>query len=116
MDLKEKLTEILVKENHTFAELAEYLHMTEEGLTTELNNKTLEVRNLEAISKALKVPLYSLFRSEGFKFDLPSKPYYVNKFWTGDDHRKTVAELRHEIEILREIITSKEAQLSKLGA
>jgi hypothetical protein len=116
MDLKSKLTEILDKENHTFAELAEYLHMTEEGLTHELNNKTLEIRNLEAISKALRVPLYSFFRAEGFKFDLPAKPYYVNKFWTGDDHRKTAAELRHEIEILREIISSKEAQLARLGA
>ena len=116
MDLKAKLTEILDKENHTFAELAEYLHMTEEGLTTELNNKTLEIRNLEAISKALRVPLYSFFRAEGFKFDLPSKPYYINKFWTGDDDRKTVAELKHEIELLQEIIRTKERQLSKLGA
>ena len=69
MDIKSKVEEILAKENYTFTQLAEYLHMTEGGLTHELNNKTLELRNLEAISKALRVPLYSFFRNEGFKFD-----------------------------------------------
>jgi transcriptional regulator with XRE-family HTH domain len=114
MDLKSKITEVLEKENHTFSQLAEYLHMTEEGLATELNNKTLEVRNLEAISKALRVPLYSFFREEGFKMDYPTRPYYINKFWTGDDDRKTIAELRNEIELLKQIISSKEAQLKRL--
>src|SRR6478735_12303325 len=110
MDIKSKIIEILAKENYTFPQLAEYLHMTEEGLTMELSNKTLELRNLEAISKALKVPLYSFFRSEAIKFNVNEKPYYINKLWTGDDDEKTIRQLNEEIKLLREIISLKELQ------
>ena len=116
MDIKTKVTEILEKENYTFTQLAEYLHMTEDGLATELNNKTLELRNLEAISKALRVPLYSFFRSENFKFDYKEKPYYVNKLWTGDDADKSIFQLNEEINLLKKIIVLKEEQLKKLNA
>lgn len=116
MDIKSKVIEILAKENYTFTQLAEYLHMTEEGLTMELNNKTLELRNLEAISKALKVPLYSFFRAEGIKFNLNEKPYYINKLWTGDDDEKTIRQLTEEIKLLKEIISLKEQRLQKLSS
>jgi transcriptional regulator with XRE-family HTH domain len=116
MDIKSKVIEILSKENYTFSQLAEYLHMTEDGLTTELTNKTLELRNLEAISKALRVPLYSFFRLEASKFNFNEKPYYINKLWTGDDDSKTVKELEIEINLLKQIITLKEEQLKKLSA
>lgn len=114
MDIKSKVEEILKKENYTFSQLAEYLHMTEGGLTHELNNKTLELRNLEAISKALRVPLYSFFRAEGFKFDYSQKPYYVNKLWTGDDTEKGKTQLEEEINLLKQIILLKEEQLKKM--
>jgi len=116
MDIKSKVIEILSKENYTFTQLAEYLHMTEEGLTMELTNKTLELRNLEAISKALRVPLYSFFRAEGAKFNFNEKPFYINKLWTGDDDAKTAQELNLEIKLLKQIITLKEEQLQKLKA
>lgn len=116
MDIKSKIIEILSKENYTFTQLAEYLHMTEEGLTLELNNKTLELRNLEAISKALRVPLYSFFRADHSKFNFNEKPYYINKLWTGDDDVKTAKELNIEINLLKQIITLKEEQLKKLNA
>lgn len=74
MDVKSQLIEILKKEDYTFNQLAEYLGMTEVELTDALNNKTLELRNLELISKALRVPLYSFFRSENFKIDYKGKP------------------------------------------
>ena len=115
MDIKSKIIEILNKENYTFTELAEYLQMTEDRLTGELNNKTLEFRNLEAISKALRVPLYSFFRTENFKFDFSQKPYYINKLWTGDDDQKTIAQLEQEINLLKKIISLKEESLKKLG-
>lgn len=115
MDIKSKVEEILNKENYTFSQLAEYLHMTESGLTHELNNKTLELRNLEAISKALRVPLYSFFRNEGFKFDYSQKPYYINKLWTGEDENKSKEQLREEINLLRQIIELKEEHLKNLG-
>jgi hypothetical protein len=90
--------------------------MTEDGLTTELNNKTLELRNLEAISKALRVPLYSFFRHESPSFDYKQKPYYVNRHWTGDDEQKTAHQLSEEINLLKQIILLKEERLRKLGA
>ena len=90
--------------------------MTEEGLTLELNNKTLELRNLEAISKALRVPLYSFFRADHSKFNFNEKPYYINKLWTGDDDVKTAKELNIEINLLKQIIALKEEQLKKLNA
>jgi hypothetical protein len=114
MDIKSKLIEILGKENYTFTQLAEYLHMTEDGLTSELTNKTLELRNLEAISKALRVPLYSFFRDENMKLDYTEKPYYINRLWTGDDNKKGILELKKEIQLLKQIIALKEDQLQKL--
>jgi hypothetical protein len=116
MDIKSKVIEILAKENYTYSQLAEYLHMTEDGLTLELTNKTLELRNLEAISKALRVPLYSFFRTDNTKFNYNEKPFYVNKLWTGDDDTKTIQELNQEIKLLKQIIALKEDQLKKLGA
>lgn len=116
MDLKSKVIEILAKENYTFTQLAEYLHMTEDGLTTELTNKTLELRNLEAISKALRVPLYGFFNPGGPKINLNEKPFYINRLWTGDDEAKTAHELEIEIRLLKQIISLKEEQLKKLGS
>jgi hypothetical protein len=114
MDIKSKIIEILEKENYTFTQLSEYLQMGEDKLTAELNNKTLEFRNLEAISKALRVPLYSFFRTENFKFDFTQKPYYINKLWTGDDDEKSSEQLKQEIALLKKIIGLKEASLKKL--
>ncbi len=113
MDIKSRLVHILEKEHYTFTQLAAYLHMTEDGLTTEINNKTLELRNLEAISKVLKVPLYSFFRAENFKFHHNEKPHYINKLWTGEDGEKSKEELEIEINILKQIIELKEEELKK---
>jgi transcriptional regulator with XRE-family HTH domain len=114
MDIKAQLTEILEKENYTFAQLADYLNMSEDDLSNALNNKTLELRNLELISKALRVPLYSFFRSEDSQINYEGKPYYINKLWTGDDSVKDKARLNEEIHLLKEIITLKEDQIKKI--
>jgi len=116
LDLKGKIIEILAKENYTYLQLADYLQMTEEALTAELTNKTLELRNLEAISKALRVPLYSFFRAEGVTFDYKQKPFYVNKMWTGDDEQKSIQQLQEEIKLLQQIILLKEERLDRLSA
>ncbi len=115
MDIKTQLVEILKKENYTFTQLAEYLGMSEDNLTQALNTKSLELRNLELISKALRVPLYSFFRPEDSGMDF-EKPYYVNKLWTTDDAKKKASQLRTEIELLKQIIAMKEEQLKKAGA
>ena len=114
MDIKSQLVEILKKENYTFSELADHLSMSEETLTQELNNKTLELRNLELISKALRVPLYCFFRSEDARIDYNEKPYYINKLWTGDDSKKKAPQLRDEIGLMKQIILLKEEQLKKI--
>ena len=116
MDIKSHLIDILKKEEYTFAQLAEYLHMTEDKLTSDLQNKTLELRNLEAISKVLRVPLYSFFRMDNSKFDFSEKPFYINKLWTGDDTAKSIKQLNIEINLLKQIISLKEEQLKKLSS
>lgn len=83
MDIKVRLIEILKKENYTFTQLAEYLDMSEEELTNALEQKTLELRSLELISKTLKIPLYSFFREED-EINKNNKPYYINKLWEGN--------------------------------
>jgi transcriptional regulator with XRE-family HTH domain len=110
MDVKSQLIEILKKENYTFNQLAEYL-----GMSEALNNKTLEIRNLELISKALRVPLYSFFRSDNFKIDYKEKPYYINKLLTEEDAKKDANSLQGEIELLKQIIYLKEEQLKRLN-
>ena len=80
MDIKVRLIEILKKENYTFTQLAEYLDMSEEELTNALEQKTLELRSLELISKTLKIPLYSFFREED-EINKNTKPFYINKLW-----------------------------------
>ncbi len=114
MEIKDQLVEILTKENYTYKQLAEFLYMSEEDLTLALNNKTLDLRNLELISKALRVPLYSFFRSENTKINYNEKPYYINKLWTGDDSIKTKQQLLDEINLLKQIIVLKEDMLTKL--
>ena len=114
MDVKSQLVEILNKENYTFTQLSEYLNMTEDDLTSALNNKTLELRSLELISKALRVPLYSFFRNPDNEINYNEKPYYINKLWTGDDSIKNELQLQNEIGLLREIIILKEEQIKKI--
>lgn len=116
MDIKSQLVEILSKEDYTFTQLAEHLGMSEDKLTHELNNKTLELRNLELISKALRVPLYSFFRPEDNKIDYNEKPYYINKLWTGDDSKKKAPQLLEEIQLMKQIIVMKEEQLKAMKA
>jgi hypothetical protein len=114
MDIKSRIVELLEKEKYTFVQLADYLHMTEDGLTLELNNKTLELRNLEAISKALRVPLYSFFTAGEQTLDHHGKPYYINSLWS-EDEQKSRKDLEREIDILKQLLAKKEGQLAAMG-
>ena len=110
--LREKIEEILVKENYTFSQLADYLNLSEEQLEDGLANKTLELRHLEDISKNLKVPLYSFFRDTSQKTNYSEKPYFVNKLWN-DGEEVSPQKLMEEIELLKQAISQKEAELAK---
>jgi transcriptional regulator with XRE-family HTH domain len=110
--LREKIEEILVKENYTFSQLADYLNLSEEQLEDGLANKTLELRYLEDISKNLKVPLYSFFRDTNQKTNYTEKPYFVNKLWN-DGEEVSPQKLMEEIELLKQAIAQKEAELAQ---
>ncbi|MBK6985009.1 MAG: hypothetical protein IPH32_09755 [Bacteroidetes bacterium] len=110
--LREKIEEILVKENYTFSQLADYLNLSEEQLEDGLANKTLELRYLEDISKNLKVPLYSFFRDTNQKANYTEKPYFVNKLWN-DGEEVSPQKLMEEIELLKQAIAQKEAELAQ---
>lgn len=110
--LREKIEEILVKENYTFTQLADYLNLSEAQLEEGLANKTLELRYLEDISKNLKVPLYSFFRDHNQKINYTEKPYFVNKLWN-DSEEVSPQKLMEEIEMLKQAISQKEAELAK---
>ena len=110
--LREKIEEILIKENYTFSQLADYLNLSEEQLEDGLANKTLELRYLEDISKNLKVPLYSFFRDTAQKTNYTEKPYFVNKLWN-DGEEVSPQKLMEEIELLKQAIAQKEAELAQ---
>ena len=110
--LREKIEEILIKENYTFKQLADYLNLSEQQLDDGLTNKTLELRYLEDISKNLKVPLYSFFRDHNLKIDYSEKAYFTNKLWT-ENEEKSPQKLKEEIELLKQAILFKEAELAK---
>lgn len=110
--LRRKIEEILIKENYTFSQLADYLNLSEEQLEDGLANKTLELRHLEDISKNLKVPLYSFFRDNNIKINYSEKPYFTNKLWN-DGEESSPQKLIEEIELLKQAIAHKEAELSK---
>lgn len=114
MDIKAQLTAILNKDNYTFEQLAAYLEMSQEALSDGLTHKTLPLRKLELISKALRVPLYSFFRNAEEPV-AHEKRYYTNELWTAGDSVKSAQELRTEIDLLKEIIRQKEEQLKKTG-
>ncbi|MES2763312.1 MAG: hypothetical protein V4677_13955 [Bacteroidota bacterium] len=109
--LREKIEEILIKENYTFGQLADYLNLSEEQLEDGLKNKTLELRYLEDISKNLKVPLYSFFRDQSIKINYTEKPYFINKLWN-DGEEVSPQKLMEEIELLKQAISQKEAELA----
>lgn len=111
MSLKQKIEEILSKESYTFSQLAEHLKLSEAELATALDNRTLELRYLEEISKALKVPLYSFFRTADYQVDLTEKPYYTNKLWAEEE--RDPQRLQEEIGLLRNALAQKEEALKK---
>lgn len=112
MSLKQKIEEILLREHYTFSELADYLKLSEAELATALDNRTLELRYLEEISKALKVPLYSFFRTANYQVDLTEKPYYTNKLWATPEEQDP-QRLQEEISLLRKALAQKEEALKK---
>ncbi len=112
--LSQKIKDLLVSENYTFKQLADYLNLSEAELENGLENKTLEIRYLEEISKNLKVPLYSIFRDSKVKTDIFEQPFFTNKLWTDENNESSPQKLMEEIKLLKQIIAYKEAELAKM--
>ena len=84
IDLKEKVLAVLKMNNHTYSELAEHIGLPEKELDRQFADNSLEVRTLELISKALRIPLYSLFRDTTYQFNLNEELYYNVDIWGKD--------------------------------
>lgn len=117
MNLKNKIVRLLETNNHTYAQLAEQLKLTETELDHALETKTLEVRTLELISKELRIPLYSFFRDpENFKLDDDTQKYYDVNIWSDQEikYKSEITKLREEMEILASQVKHKDLLIEAL--
>lgn len=112
--LSQKIKDLLITENYTFRQLADYLNLSEAELESGLENKTLQISYLEEISKNLKVPLYSIFRDTTEKKDIFEQPFFTNKLWK-DEGENNPEKLVQEIKLLKQIIAHKEAELFRIS-
>ena len=109
-DLKEKVLAVLALHKYTYVQLAEHIGTTEKELDKQFENNSLEVRTLELISKALRIPLYSFFRGENevYEYNSDEELFYNVDIW-GKDGIKLRTKLMKDVN--GEI---SDAELSKL--
>lgn len=122
INLKEKVLAVLKFNNHTYSELAEHVGLPEKELDKQFADNSLEVRTLELISKALRIPLYSLFRDTNYEFKYDEELYYNVDIWGKEgvelrtvlkkDSEGNIAE--GEIEKLRKELQEKEKLLREM--
>jgi len=122
INLKEKVLQVLKMNNHTYSELSEHVGLPEKELDKQFADNSLEVRTLELISKALRIPLYSLFRDTNYEFKYDEEMYYNVDIWGKEgvelrtvlkkDSTGNIAE--GEIEKLRKELQEKEKLLRKM--
>ena len=84
INLKDKVLEVLKLQKHSYPELAEHVGLSEKELDKQFSDNSLEVRTLELISKALRIPLYSLFRDTNYQFNYDEELYYNVDIWGKD--------------------------------
>lgn len=115
MNLKFRIKQLLEKHHHTYGELASYVGLTEDQLDKVLDNHTIEIRTLESISKAIKVPLYSFFRDHNVQMP-DAFPAYSNDLWQGEEDklRKELSELKQKLQNMQIEMNEKDEMLSAL--
>ena len=128
INLKEKVLEVLKLNNHTFTELGEHIGIPEKALDRQFTDNSLAVGTLELISKALRIPLYSLFRDTKYEYKFDKKLYYNVNIWGKDgvELRTTlkkdtngnisdaeIGKLRKEIKEKEKLLHEMETKLNK---
>lgn len=126
--LKDRIMEVLRMNDHTFADLAEHVGLTEKELNDQFADNSLEVRTLELISKALRIPLYSLFRVPGQEQPTDEEMYYNVDIWgkNGVELRTTIkkekggsiseadiAKLKNELKAKEKLLDELRSKLNK---
>jgi len=107
-EFKEKINEVLKSLNYSFDDLASHLGMNSDQLNQAIDDKKVELRTLEFISKELRIPLYSFFRHEDFVpvNKIPEEPFYTNKI-----NKNTIDQLQIDNILLRQEIDNLKEQL-----
>ncbi|MCC6252333.1 MAG: helix-turn-helix transcriptional regulator [Bacteroidia bacterium] len=117
VEFKEKITEILKQLNYSFDELAEHLGMSSDQLNQAINDKKVELRTLEFISKELRIPLYSFFRNDKFVpvSTSPEAPFYVSEINNNemDNLKNENLQLKKEIEVLKQALINCESKIKQ---
>ncbi|MFH1319565.1 MAG: hypothetical protein ABII90_02785 [Bacteroidota bacterium] len=116
MNLKKKIEIFLKARDKTMKDLADYLKLSEDDLNNALSDNTLEIRTLENISKALRIPLFSFFHDPLAPEPKKEIPYYTEKLpETEEFDVKTERQmLQSEIKMLQRAIKGKEETLRQL--
>jgi len=116
MTLKKRIEAFLEAREKTLDDLADYLGMSIDELERGISDNSVEVRTLENISKALRIPLYSFFPGYVEEAKKREIPYYDRKLPNGGDlTKKTEIEiLEEEIRFLTRYLENREKQLQEL--
>jgi transcriptional regulator with XRE-family HTH domain len=114
-ELLDKINEVLKSMNYSFEDLAMHLGMNSQELKKSIEDRKLELRTLEFISKELRIPLYSFFRSEDFSNAniVEEDTFYKNKINQMIVEQLEVenAMMRKEIDLLKKELQSCENKL-----
>ena len=128
INLKEKVLAVLKLNNHTYSELVEHVGISEKELDKQFADNSLEVRTLELISKALRIPLYSLFRDTDYELKFDEELYYNVDIWgkegvslrttlkkdsEGNVSDKELQKLKNELKEKERLIHEMETKLNK---
>ncbi|MCU0435171.1 MAG: hypothetical protein MUC87_17065 [Bacteroidia bacterium] len=115
-DLKKRIEAILKMRDYTYTALVDHLGTTERELDRALAQSTIEIRTLEKISKALRIPLYSFFRNTDEPGDDQPHNYYNVNIWAPEEIqlRTENENLRQEVDRLRLEVAKKEILIQGL--
>ena len=118
MSLKERITDILQEQGHTYDQLAAYIGLTEPDLDFALDHNSLDIRTLELISKALRISLYSFFKNSSGEYAKENAESFYNfNLWSPHENylKAEIEELKKQVQELRSLLKEKETLIAKLG-